>query len=179
MTLKAVIFDYGVLFKDDPETVKRLRFLLERLSALDIKLVVFSTHERDIDGELEKRGLPPSDLFLFRSMVGKSKGSPRWVEMAAEVLGISTFQCAYIGDDKQDWLTAIKAAVFYIHASWSKPRPSEVTAIEVGHPLEILGFITHFLLIPPRFEYTLDVEEHRLCVRSRCWRRPRCASHDR
>jgi FMN phosphatase YigB (HAD superfamily) len=101
-TLRAVIFDYGVLFKDDPETVDRLRFLLERLKALGLKVVVFSTHERDIDAELEKRGLPPSDLFLFRSMVGKSKGSRKWVEMAADFLEIETCQCAYVGDDKQD-----------------------------------------------------------------------------
>ena len=161
-TLRAIIFDYGVLFKDDPETVDQLRFLLERLKALGLKVVVFSTYERDIDAELEKRGLPPSDHFLFRSMVGISKGSGKWVETTADLLKIETCQCAYIGDDKQDWLTAIKAAVFFIHARWSRPLPPDVTTIAVEQPLAILSFITHFLLIPPRFEYTLDVEEHRL-----------------
>lgn len=166
MTLKAMVFDYGVLFQDDPDTVRRLRYLLKRLRVLGIKMVVFSTYDQDIDAELEKRGLPPSDLCLFRSSVGISKGSAKWMEMAANLLGIEMYQCAYVGDDKQDWLTAIKAAVFYIHAGWSKAMPPEVTAIEVKKPLEILGFITHFLLRPPRCEYTLDVEEHGLHVRS-------------
>jgi hypoxanthine phosphoribosyltransferase len=166
MTLEAMVFDYGVLFQDDLETEKRLRYLPNRLKSLGIKVVVFSTHDQDIDAELEKRGLPPSDLCLFRSTVGVSKGSSRWMEMVTDLLGIELYQCAYVGDDKQDWLTAIKSAVFYIHAGWSEAMPPDVTAVEVQKPLEILGFITHFLLIPPRCEYTLDVKDHRLHVRS-------------
>lgn len=163
--LKAVIFDYGVLLQDDPASLDRIRHLLRKLSKLDIRIVVFSTYYRDINAELEERGLPDPDLFLFRDLVGSAKGTTEWVEAAASSLEVKPFQCAYVGDDRQDWREAINSGVFYMHAGWSQSLPQGITAVEVNNPLQVLAFITHFLLSPPRFEYRLDADEYGLYVR--------------
>lgn len=165
-TLKAVIFDYSVLLKNEAQILDQIRTLLEKLRAFGLRIVVFSTHERDIDDDLRSRALPTPDLFLTKRQLGVNKGSPRWVEKAAERLSLRTHQFAYVGDDELDWRTAINTPVFYMHAGWSGPVPNEITAIVARKPVNVFRFITHFLLPPPRWEYTLDALDGQVCLRS-------------
>lgn len=172
--LKGVVFDYSVLLisERNGKVLGELRTALEKLKALGLKLVIFSTHPRPIERELRERGLPPADLFLTKADVldasGRpvNKGSGLWLQRAAEHLGVGTHQLAYVGDEVYDWVMAGHAAVFYLHARWSRPLPHKVVAYVAETPTDILGFVTHFLLPSPRWEFTLDSSRYKLCVRS-------------
>ena len=165
-TLRAVIFDYGVLLKDDPQKLDQIRMLLEKLKSFGLKIVIFSTHERDIGSDLKTRALPEQDLFLTsRRLGGIKKGSPKWVEKAAELLELKTHQFAYVGDDEQDWRTAINTPILYLHAGWSRSSPNGITTVVARKPQSVVRFLTHFLMLPPRWEYTLDVPDSGVHVR--------------
>jgi phosphoribosylpyrophosphate synthetase len=165
--LKGTIFDHSTILVDsrDAKLVATVRALLENLKAAGLKLVIFSTNPQDIDTALNQRGFPPKDLFLTREDVGENKGSPAWVRMAAERLDAQPHDLLYVGDDERDWRSAINTATFYMHAGWTGPIPAGVTAFGASKPETVWMFITHFLLQPPRWAYTLDVDEYRLHLR--------------
>lgn len=174
--LQGVIFDHTTLLVNprDESLLQELRGLLEQLRALGLKVGVFSTHTRDIDAELAARGLPEVDLFLTRldlearwpgRKVGK--GSTKWLEWAAEEFETKTFRLLYIGDDRQDWLTAINTATFYLHAGWrTRGVPPGTISYKAETPADVTSWVTHFLLIPPRWQYALDDPDRGLYVRS-------------
>jgi phosphoribosylpyrophosphate synthetase len=165
-TLEAVIFDHSVLLRDDVETLVLLRKLLHRLKAQGLSIVVFSTHPLRIARALKTRRLPQADLLLTRNDIGKSKGSHEWVEEAARRLGIERHQFLYVGDGELDWRTAINAAIFYLHAGWAGPLPPGTQALVAPRPPLVWIFATHFLLRPPRWEFTLDVPDRGIHLRS-------------
>lgn len=161
--IKAVIFDHSTLCVEDETLLAKIGKLLAELRERDLKIVVFSTHEMDINAELEKRGLPGVDLFLTRLDVGAAKGSPEWVIKAAQLLGINKSQFLYIGDGMWDWLTAINTPIVYLHAGWvAGPDPKKIVARSPG---SIRKFADQFLLVPPRWSYTLDVPDCGLHLR--------------
>jgi predicted HAD superfamily phosphohydrolase YqeG len=172
--LEGIVFDYSVLLVDERDTrlLSELRAALETLKALGLKLVVFSTNPQPIQQRLKKRGLPPVDCVMTKADVLDAKGVPAnkgsglWLERAAEELGVETYQLAYIGDGWYDWLMAGHAAVFYLHANWAAPLPPKMVAYVADEPADVLGLVTHFLLLPPRWEFTLDQSRFGLCVRS-------------
>jgi phosphoribosylpyrophosphate synthetase len=115
---------------------------------------------------MSRRSLPEADLVLTFKDVGKRKGSHWWVYEAASRLGLESHQLLYVGDDTLDWRSAINAAVFYLHAGWAAPQPGGTTALAADTPHDVLMFASHFLMLPPRWEFTLDRPENALCVRS-------------
>ncbi|MEW6737142.1 MAG: HAD hydrolase-like protein [Acidobacteriota bacterium] len=168
MSIKAVIFDYSTLLldKNRVEIIDKLRALIQSLRNLGIKIVVFSTHPKNINTALSFYNLPPVDLFLCRKDIGISKGSHRWIDIAGSRLRFRNNDFLYIGDDKLDWRTAINAATLFLHAEWAKPLSSQVTPYSFQDPADIWQFISHFLLTPPRWEYKLDLSDHNVCIRS-------------
>lgn len=166
--LRVIVFDHSVLRMEDEELKSDMCELLRSLQELEIKIVVFSTHTNNVVTYMRRSGMPEPDLVLTRPEVGVPKGSPVWIERAAEQLDISTHQFMYVGDGEYDRLTAMHAAIFYLHARWSAEEepPSEV--LRVRFPSRILKFASHFLLRSPRWQFTLDRtrEEGDLRVRS-------------
>lgn len=168
MSLKAVAFDYSVLLGQDEAVSEELQRLLKGLKALGQQICVFSTHRRDIDGDLRNAGLPPADRMVTQSMAGARKGSHKWIEEAARQLGIETHELMYVGDEDRDFWTASNAAVFYLHAGWCGPVPEPGSGIEiprVNAPRGVLRFVSHFLIRPPRWTYVLDVASEGLHLR--------------
>ncbi|MDP9454437.1 MAG: HAD hydrolase-like protein [Actinomycetota bacterium] len=169
-SFRGVIFDYSVLTtaSNNAAINEEIRVLLDKLKALRIAVVVFSTRPQDIDARLRERGLPRADLFLTSSDVGGArKGRPVWIERAAARLGIAPFKLMYVGDEAYDWRTAVNAAVFYLHAGWArKELPPDVKAQIAARPRQVLAFLNQFLLSPPRWEYTLSRPKDGLHVRS-------------
>lgn len=167
--LKGVVFDHSTLLVEPrrEKLLSALGGLLRQLRSCGLKVAVLSTHPKDIDAELGARGLPDVDLFLSRSDVGANKGSPRWLRAAALGLGVETHELAYVGDDRLDWVSAINAATFYMHALWSKRQPPKTTAYVARKPAEVYTTASHFLLPPPRWGRSLDIEgERSIHVRS-------------
>ncbi len=173
--LQGIIFDYSTLLVDpmNEGLLQELRKLLEQLRAFGLKVGVFSTRPKDIDAELATRELPAIDLFLTRpdlearwpgQKVGK--GSPKWLEWAAEEFETETFRLLYIGDDRQDWLTAINTPTFYLRAGWGQPKGSVPVSYVAETPADVTIWLTHFLLNPPRWQYALDDPGRGLYVRS-------------
>ena len=165
-TLKGIIWDYSTILVDDASQLAQIREILTTFKAHGIKLIVFSTHPKAINQEMSHRSLPDADLFLTAGDVGKPKGSNLWVSKAASRLGLEPHQLLYVGDDKWDWRSAINAAVFYLHAGWAAPQPGGTTALVAETPHDVLIFASHYLMLPPRWEFTLDRPENALCVRS-------------
>jgi hypothetical protein len=168
MPLKAVAFDYSVLLGQEESVSVELRCLLEGIEGLGQKICVFSTHPRDVNGALRKSGLPTANCVVTQSMVGMPKGSHKWIEEAVRRLGIARHEIMYVGDEDRDFWTASNAAIFYLHAGWCGPAPEPGSGIEiprVGAPRGVLRFASHFLARPPRWTYTLDVEERGVQLR--------------
>src|SRR5262245_23510357 len=120
---RAVIYDHSTLLVDDRENLKQFATTLGDLKRRGHPLVVFSTHQQGIDAKLAARGLPAPDLFVTRQEAKAAKGSPNWVRYAAGRLGLLPHNFFYVGDDEQDWRTAINSGVMYMHAKWAKPVP--------------------------------------------------------
>jgi len=165
---EAIIFDHSVLLGSscNPQIDNELRDLLWQLKDMEFALTVFTTHPQDIQRGLESKGFPRADLVLNQEDVGVKKGSPRWVQLAAHRLGVQAWQMAYIGDDERDWRSAINGAVCYLQAAWAGTLPDRLSSLVVRRPAEVFIYLSHYLLTPPRWTYSLDVPEYGLCVRS-------------
>ena len=165
--LTGVIFDHSTLLSKarTPQIQQGLRTLFANLKAYKIKTAILSTHNFDVRAELKQRHLPDPDLFLTRGDVGVPKGSEVWIEETARRLNINRHETLFVGDGKYEWLSAINSATMYLHANWADKLPAGATAFTIDDPLEIWEFITHFLLLPPRWEYKLDDEESGLHIR--------------
>jgi hypothetical protein len=166
--LEAVIFDHSVLLKSgyDSQLDDELRDLLSQLVDLGFALVVFSSNAYDIQEKLLDKGFPPADLVLFERDVGAKKGSPRWVVEAARHLEVQAWQMVYVGDDDRDWKSAINGAVCYLQAAWAGSLPDRLTSLVVRRPDDVFKYLTHYLMTPPRWTYSLDVAKYGLHMRS-------------
>ncbi len=168
--LKGVIFDHTTLLlpPERRDLLGELSELLARLKGRSVRIAVFSTHPKDITRELRSRSLPNVDLFLTRCDIPgeKKKGSPKWITEAARRLSAEAHELMYVGSDRHDWLTAINSATFYVHAEWVGPPPKGSTALATSQPMDIFRFATHFLLLPPRWQYRIDDTHRRLYMRS-------------
>jgi hypothetical protein len=169
--LKGVIFDHTTILLplQNQPLLTEIRDLITELKTRNLRVGIFSTHPKDIDKELAARSLPRVDIFLTLTDIpgAKKKGSPLWIEESARRLALQPFELLYIGSDKQDWLTAIHAATFYLHARWVQSPPSGITAVlSAGSPGDVLRYVTHFLLLRPRWEYRADDPKIRLSLRS-------------
>jgi hypothetical protein len=165
--LKAIIFDHSVLLGDFAKpTLDELRKLLPWMKSYGLDIVVFSTNPYDVQRELERRGLPRADLFLTIGDVKAKKGSDKWVNTAAERLGMQNHQCVYVGDDEWDWKSAVNAATCYLQAAWAGTLPARMSALRVDRPNKIRMYLTHYLFTPPRWTYSLQDEDYGLYFRS-------------
>lgn len=166
--ITGVIFDYSTLLIDPQQErlINELRKLLSLLKTRGLSITVVSTHEKPINNRLAQLGFPPADMVITRQDVGKPKGSPEWIYEVANRLNVESHQLLMIGDDAPDWQSAINSATVYLHAKWMGPLPERVTAIGAPEPQSVWRFATHFLLVPPRWEYAFDVPEIGLSVRS-------------
>lgn len=164
--IRGVIFDHSTILVNKTRLLEEVRSLLEWIKERDLHFVVFSTHDKDISQELSKRNLPPCDLFLTKISVGAAKGSPSWIKRVCTTLSLQPHELLYVGDDQLDWRTAINSAVFYLHAEWVEPLTSNMQALTVRSPSDVRLFASHFLLLPPRFEYAYDAPDEGLYIRA-------------
>jgi len=163
--LKAVIFDHSTLLGSfKPQIDQELKGVMEWLKSLTVKIVVFSTHPQNINSKLVAKSFPMADLVLTRRDVGANKGSDAWVKKAASTLGLELNEFLYIGDDERDWRSAINAGVFYGHAKWAN-SDSRLAMIGLESPDDVREIASHFLLVPSRIEYALDIPSENLYVR--------------
>ena len=165
--LTGVIFDHSsILLAHTGRGPNEIKNLLESITAAGLRTIVFTTHSQPINEQLSALGYPPVDLILTQLDVGKRKGSPDWIYEAARRLECEPYQFLCVGDDELMWRSAINAATIYIHSGWSAPLPERVTALMADTPAAVWRFLTHFLLQPPRWEYSLDHTEEALFFRS-------------
>lgn len=168
MTLRAVIFDHKTLLGLESATTSQVRGMLNWLASRDIAICVFSTQWQAIDEEFRHRSFPPAGaLVAQRDVAGrKNRGSPLWIDAAAERLSLERHEFLYVGCTNRDWRSAINAGVFYCHAGWHGARPSDVTCLTIEAPESLLLLVDHFLLQQPRWSFRLDDAEHGLTLRS-------------
>lgn len=164
--IKAVIFDHTALlcgYNRNPVLHQALLSLVDILIQRGLKICVLATHHITLELDLRSAGFR-YDAVVQRIDVGISKGSPMWMYTAAQKLGIKPHEMCYIGDDDLDWRTAINTPVFYFHAEWANPYTGGATALAVKEPVQAYKYISHLLLVPPRWQYKID--EPNLIMRS-------------
>jgi hypothetical protein len=61
-----------------------------------------------------------------------------------------------VGVTALDWRTAINAGVFYLHAGWRSGLPPGTTSLVVDSPSDVMKFLYHFLIRPPRWTFRLE-----------------------
>jgi hypothetical protein len=168
VTVRAVIFNYRTLFPDDTGLSDSIRECLNGLAALGVKICVFTTDPMNIAEAMSARGYPPPTCVLNKSdaRIGVNRGSPKWVDAVVDELHIQNNELLYIGSSKWDWITAVNSGVIYAHAGWTGRQPGGTTSLTVDHPLEILTFIRHFLLVDDRWSFSLDDSARKLRLRA-------------
>lgn len=164
--LRAAIFNHKTVLLDDPALVTETRTVLRELKKDGISIVVFSTHDLPIDQEFGARRYPDCDLFVQQSDVGKKKGSQDWIYYACTQLNLMPHEFVYVGDDMQDWTTAINAPTIYLHALWVSPMTEPIVAVPALRPIDVLNFCRQYLYAPPRWEYAIDAPEYPVHLRS-------------
>lgn len=159
MPVRAVIFDYKALLVRQG-LAEEVRQVLRWLSERRISWCIFSTdplsggHAND----LEALGYPAPGTCIDQADIpsGKRRGSPDWVDTAADALGVARHELLYVGTTVLDWRTAINSAVFYLHALWAAPKPPGTTSLAAATPSEVRHILETFLLRPPQWSYRLD-----------------------
>jgi hypothetical protein len=119
MAIRGVIFDVSdTIINTAGDAVSGILPALERLRALNVQIIAASTHE--VAEDLRQAGIS-YDLLVTKSMVPqhKAKGSPVWIEYIKRHTGLATNQLIYVGDTKQDMVTAASRNMVYFHASWA------------------------------------------------------------
>ncbi len=157
--VRAVIFDYKSLFFPGPEdTIVDVRTLLESLSDVGIDICVFSTNVMNLEEECVTRSFPVLQNLVTQKDVQdqKKRGSPNWIDAATAKTGLQRHELLYIGVTNLDWRTAINAGVFYLHAGWRSKIPPGTTSIVAHSPSDVMKFLDHFLVRPPRWSFRLD-----------------------
>lgn len=167
--IKGVIFDHSTIFPTPANTqlTAEIRQLLINLKDAGLKIGVFSTDPLNLSPLLRQHFYPTVDLHLTKSDIGTNKGSKKWMAEAAARFRTNAYQLLYTGDTKQDLVTALNIPTFYAHARWSgNSLPPNMTAFIAESPTQLWRFITHYLLVPPRWVHTLDDPANEVCLRS-------------
>jgi hypothetical protein len=173
--LEGIIFDYSTILIDDSKRLESVRMMLNKFRDAGIKIILFSTHKKDFEKALFERNLPMADLVVIRDMVKEmypsenpNKGSRAWIQAVTEKTGVPYFKLLYVGDGISDWRTAINSSTIYLHANWADScdyGSSRNDILQVDSPEEVYKFASHFLMLPPRWGFSLDSEEDNLCLR--------------
>jgi hypothetical protein len=161
VSVKAVIFDYKtLLFTPGSQEARAAREVVEWLRAQGLLWCLFTTGPlpRPQVEQLQAIGYPGFNAHVSLKDIpsGKRRGSPDWVDVAAQKLGVKRNETLYIGSTSLDWRTAINAGVLYLHALWAAPVPPGTTTLTIQSPREIRHIVETYLSGPPHWSYSLD-----------------------
>lgn len=154
MTIQAIILDLsGTLLENTTRVVPGVSDMIMRLKNHNIDIYLASN---DIyDTSKLKRLLTIDDYrFLYPQRVGGRKGTRSFVNYVCAQLGISTNQCLYLGDSKNDFTEAINSNVIFFLASWS--NPSFQYGIPVNTPEEFADIVETFFLKDQLWYYYVE-----------------------
>lgn len=132
MAVKAVVLDLdGTLIDPVGNPVPGIPEMISEIKALNLQLAVAS-NQPGASRKLSRAGLHV-DLIIDKTLMqGINKGSPAWVDKAAEEFGIERNELVWLGDSDLDMRSAVNASVVYFNAGWSKPQyPYGIT---ISHP---------------------------------------------
>jgi hypothetical protein len=161
MPVKGVVFDYKtLLIQQGTSDAAQARGLLEWLHAQTLRVCVFSTEPLSAPQQTHFAllGYPPADIYIDKTDIPsrKNRGSPDWIDAAAQALAVARNELMYVGCTGLDWRTAINSGVLYLHARWAAPMPSGTTSLTAASPSEVREILKTFLLRPPRWSASLD-----------------------
>lgn len=123
MPVKGVIFDVSHTLINETTLVvpNGIRPLLERLHNLGIQII--AAHNNGPRSHVQKLLATAGivvDHVVTSNEVGKKKGSDVWIRYIEKVTGLRTNELLYVGDSRQDVITATRGPVIYMHAEWTK-----------------------------------------------------------
>jgi len=142
MSIQGVIFDVSGTMLNGTHAVPGIVDAVSRLRALGVQIVAAQNNgpAQTVATQLSQAGIQVTHVVTRRE-VGISKGSPRWIEHIRQLTGLATNELLYVGDSRQDMITASHSKVVYIHAAWTgttsaygfqAPAPGWVAAV-VAH----------------------------------------------
>jgi hypothetical protein len=128
---------------------------IERLRALGIQIIAAENNGPALATAtvLSHAGIPV-DHVVTRREVGVNKGSPYWITHICQITGLATNQLLYVGDSRQDMITASHSNVVYIHAAWTgTPSPYGFQAPTPGW---VAAVVTHIFRKRHPWGWTLN-----------------------
>ncbi|WP_020525144.1 hypothetical protein [Catelliglobosispora koreensis] len=166
MTLKAIVFDYKTLFHRGSTVTNELKAVLAWVKENDLEICILTTDPMDVATLCAQHGYPSPDLHVQKADLRepKARGSDIWMDAVADGLNVEHHELLSIGSSRWDWLTAINAGVFYLHAEWAGPKRSQCLAVET--PDDIPSYASQLLMQEPRFSFSYDDPDRRLSLRS-------------
>ena len=163
--LKAIILNPKVIYRNNnPEDIENFLSFCDQTG---LSVFLFSTHGYDKDRQLEQslvnRGI--NAHLVTKSVVGKLKGSTKWIEYLTNQWGIKHHEVVYVGVSDLDWRTAINSATLYFHALWAEEKEPQVY-FKCNSLNEVSLKIRFYLLHShPLWAYKLDLSSEKLQFR--------------
>ena len=157
MTIKAVILDVSdTLIQQDGSPVPSIPEMLKTLAAAGL-LLVAAINESTAYGmkRLSDAGmLEHLHAVVTKEEAGRSKGSPVWVEKFVEYAEVRPNEMVYLGDTKEDMITATRGPMIYFHANWGKPQDYPY-GIPASDPLWFQNVVMRILARKHAWSWTL------------------------
>ncbi|MCP3013839.1 phosphoribosyltransferase [Nocardiopsis dassonvillei] len=152
MALRALIIDYKVLFNGDQV---KTRAMLQWAVCQGLKWCLFTTEPKDPEQVCGVGNYPLPDAHVHLGDIpgGKKRGSPAWVDVAANRLGVERHELLYLGASGMDWRSAGHAGVFYLHAAWCRPLPSGHNAFKADSAAVVQLILDQFFLSEPHWAF--------------------------
>lgn len=130
MLYKEMLDEYGRNWDRKTKPYSGIPELLEQLTERGIKLSVLSNKADAFTKQMVRSFLP---ALHFEAVLGERSGIPRkpdphGVFEIAEILGVSTNECLYLGDSGIDMKTAVAACAYPVGVLWGFRKADELIA---------------------------------------------------
>ena len=158
MAIKAFVTDLdGTLLLSNGSPVPGYDEILTQLKAYGLRIVVFSNKPRGEVLSKLKALSTDIDLVLTKEDVGKSKGSPVWIDTVCNYFKFKNNDLIYLGDSLYDMLTAVSSKVVYLNAEWS--QPGYKYGIPITSPGALHLILKHFFLKTDLWYWSIDTKD--------------------
>ncbi|MPY68239.1 HAD hydrolase-like protein [Deinococcus sp. SDU3-2] len=168
--LRLVIVDSTIISESDAKNLDTLEKVLTRLRSKGVKIALVSTNKMGMYKASRASFQFSFDYSLSGEEVyGKPQnsfkgGGDRITEICGE-MGIPPHETLYIGDDQHDYASSLHSGCFFVAAAW-KGLSGVFTAERAQRPEDVWSFASHYLLHPPRWNFSLDDPNRKFRLRT-------------
>lgn len=165
-----VIIDSTLISDSTGSDLEGIKALLNRVSAIGIKIALVSTDNAGLNRALNKsEGLTYNYTLsgeeVYKKPKNKFKGGAERITSIARELGAHPYSTLYLGDDRFDYASAVHAGAIFILVTWNKGNPDNINCLYANAPKDVWRFVTHYLLHEPRWSFSIDLPNEKFSYR--------------